>query len=163
MLQIFVPVATALLAAVIAYRYGLRSDREARITEARLEVQRAALADGQQAFADFWAAAYKLLTTGKLTNDSLNSAVETTSIQLMVSYSRLQDRQLAEKISTWQGKIAVLTAKATSTGNPMPVHEARVYYDEFVDLCNQLGSSLRELSYAPAESTTDKPENRRRL
>jgi len=151
MLQIFVPVATALLVAVLAYRYGLRADRSARVIEARLEVQRAALANGQQAFADYWASAYKLLRTGNMSNPDLTSKLEQTSIQVMVAYSQLQDRDLAEKISTWQHNIALLTAQATSTRTPMGQDELNRHYQEFVTLCNQLGSSLREVSSVPVE------------
>jgi hypothetical protein len=158
MLQIFVPVATALLAAVVAYRYSLRADQKARITEARLEIQREALAEGQQAFANFWISIYKILVTGNFTNDNLNVMVEQTSIQLAVTYSRLQDQRLAEKLSAWQDKIALVTTRVSSTGNPMPTDQARVYYDEFIDLCNQLGASLRELSSALIDATQHKPK-----
>jgi hypothetical protein len=147
MLQIFVPVATALLVAVLAYHYSLDADLRAKITEARWDVQRRALADGQQAIVDHWNCAYKLLQTGDPSNSDITSKLEQTNIQVMVTHSRLRDRDLAGKIKTWQEDVAaLLSIQRTPARTRMPSDDLYACSQEFVALCNEIGSSLREVS-----------------
>lgn len=61
MLQIFVPVGSALALALLGYRFTLRSDLRAKGTEARLAIQRQALEEAQHALMTFWVSAAKLL------------------------------------------------------------------------------------------------------
>jgi hypothetical protein len=112
-----------------------------------LEVQRTALADGQQAIVDHWNCAYKLLQTGSPSNSDITSKLEQTGTQVMVSHSRLQDEDLAEKILAWQERVtALVDAQPTPAGTPMPWNELNAYSQEFIALCNEIGSSLRKVS-----------------
>jgi len=153
MLQIFVPVATALLAAVVAYRFSLRGDREARFTEARLQVQRQALEATQNALADYWFWGQKALRARNLDDPDVVSGLEKASTALTVTHSRLQDRNLAESVLAWHTNVTVRIGAVA--GSKTSYEEARRVIsdenDEFNALCNALGNSLRDLSATPAE------------
>lgn len=152
MLQIFVPVATALMAAVVAYRFSVRGDREAKFTEARVQIQRQAIEDAQQAVADYWFWGQKAIRAGGISVPDIISGLEQASTQLAVTYSRLQDRQLADDIVDWHSHIT--SRIASITGSPLSNEGARqlIHAEDgpFLELCDRLGNSLRDLSATPA-------------
>jgi hypothetical protein len=145
MLQIFVPVGSALGLALIGYRCTLRSDLQAKGTEARLAIQRQALEDAQHALMTFWVSAAKLLRYAlpeRLEKKELLSRLEEASSAATVAYSRLLDRQLADNVAEWQHSTSLLLQSPEALSSP----EVNAEHADFVALCDRLGERLRELT-----------------
>src|SRR5258708_32583562 len=165
MLQIFVPVATALLVAAVAYRFGVRTDREARFAEARLQIQRQAIENAQQALADYWFWGQKVFRTRSISDPDVVTGLERASTQLSVTYSRLQDRQLADGIIVWHKHItvrmgSVIESQPSYDEAKLIIHSEDIH---FLGLCNTLGNSLRDLSSTSGRARTPRPWSSLRL
>lgn len=145
MLQVFVPVVSALGLAVLGYRFTLRSDLRGRRTEARLSIQRQALEDAQQSLMTFWGAAAKQLRTdyqARLDNKDLLFAMEDASAAVTVAYSRLVNRKLADDMADWH----FATSKSLRSPAAWSQDEVAAAHASFVALSNRLGVGLRELT-----------------
>jgi len=145
MLQVFVPVGSALALALLGYWFTLRSDREAKATEARLAIQRRALEDAQRALMKFWLSAAKLLRFPqheRLDKKDLLAAMEDASAAVTVAYSRLQDRQLADDMADWH----YATAQHLQSSPPLSAVDVNARNPDFASLSNRLGERLRELT-----------------
>jgi hypothetical protein len=145
MLQIFVPVGSALGLALLGYRFTLRSDLRAKGTEARLAIQRQALEDAQHALMTFWVSAAKLLRYAlpeRLEKKELLSRLEEASSAATVAYSRLLDRQLADNVAEWQHS----TSLRLQPPGALSSVEVNAEHADFVALCGRLGERLRELT-----------------
>ena len=145
MLQIFVPVCSALGLALLGYRFTLRSDLRARGTEARLAIQGQALEDAQHALMTFWISAAKLLRYAlpeRLEKKELLSRLEEASSAATVAYSRLLDRQLADSVAEWQHT----TSLRLQSPEALSSAEVNAEHADFVALCDRLGETLRELT-----------------
>jgi hypothetical protein len=150
MVQVFVPVASALGLALLGYSLTLKSDLRAKSIEARLSIERQALEDAQQALMTFWVSAAKLLRYSlpdRLERKDLLSKLEHASSAVMVAYSRLEDRQLASDIADWQHStsLRLRSAEAVSTV------ELNDGHPEFVAISDRLGEQLRELTATGAK------------
>jgi hypothetical protein len=145
MLQIFVPVASALALALLGYRFTLRSDLRLKGAEARLTIQRQAIDDVQQALRTFWITAAKLLRVTqeeRLRDTELLSKLEDAGAALTLGHSRLQDRQLADDMAEWHH------ATNVKVGSPQVQSREAVSraHQTFVVLSDRLGATLRELT-----------------
>jgi hypothetical protein len=146
MLQVFVPVASALGLALLGYYFTLKSDLRAKSTEARLAIQRQALEDAQHALMTFWTCAAKLLRypfSERLERRDLVTGLEDASVEVTVAHSRLADRQLADDIAIWHfaTSLRLQSERAAQSADDVNTEHMR-----FVALSNRMGVALRELS-----------------
>jgi len=104
MLQISVPVASALGLALLGYRIAVASDLRAKGTEARLKIERRAIEETQSALMSYWLSAAKLLRfprQERAAMQDLTFKMQDASAAITVGYSRLMDRNLADDLATW--------------------------------------------------------------
>jgi len=158
MLQIFVPLATALAVAFLAYRFSVSQDRKTKNHEARLQIQRKALEDAQQALADYWFFAGKMLRSDNPNDTKLELGLEQAINQLTVALSRIDGRSLAKDVDAWREGVNQ-HLKSARKPSPLPgvKEKARerakeIIHNEdktFDKLCDDFGDRLRKLSPRP--------------
>jgi hypothetical protein len=151
MLQVFVPVVSALGLAVLGYYFTLKSDLRSKSTEARLNIQRQALEDAHAALSSFWNCAARLLRYPfemRLAQKELISKMEDASVGVTVSSSRLADQELADDMIDWHFAVANLLTSRTG----LSADEVNRQNAGFTAVSNRRGQALRELS-----ATGEKP------